>query len=149
VRASGRRGGEEGEDRGTRGADQHSRVIGPVTAVGTTISVNDGRSPSRRATLTNGRFLFLLFLFFFPRRTTTLRANTFWRRVPRAVARAHARTHAPRYRYTTRVARRITGATRRLLQPGRRSRPVRGRVCHCTGTSKTAANIHSSPCFPR
>lgn len=77
--------------------------------------------------------------------------HTLWRRV---LTRGHAHTRGGGggYRYGSPLDHRrqwqqwratATGI-RRSLQTGGPSRPVRGRVCHCTGT-RAAAKIHSPP----
>lgn len=139
-----------GERGGGEGAREGWRIGAPGVPISTRASssrhgrydddlVNGGNLLFFNATLTDGRtfpFFSFFLLFWFRRTTGTLReyfGAAFTR--GRARARTHARGIDTRRRW-------IAGGTRRLLQPGRSSRPVRGRVCHCTGT-RAAANIHS------
>lgn len=94
-----------------------------------------------------GRCSFLIiFLLYISTHHTHTRNNTLAPR-SRAAARAHAHTREgvsmTARRAVESALRAERGSPSLLLQPGRSSRPVRGRVCHCTGT-RAAANIHSS-----
>lgn len=115
-----------GKGEGKVGGSWHpiNTRVASSAATTTTISLTTTDGPPRRR---DGRSPPLLV----PTHHRHTRASS------RAATRARARTlDIDMYR------RWITGRTRRLLQPGRPSRPVRGRVCHCTGTT-AAANIHS------
>lgn len=102
---------DQGTQINTQDADQHSRVIGPVTAVTTTISLTTvdllfffflrRHADGRRTDGQTDVYVSFPFSFLLSRRTTHS-ANILWRRVH---ARPRAHTHTRRY---IRAGRRIT-----------------------------------------